>query len=162
MIAIASPCREKGSRAEARTSEIIRCLKMNPTFILMMDDDQTMPIRGLSAMIGSGADISVIDAPSKGQDDSNVRYHPDGTLAYATISCCLIKAKLFEKLEKPWFSSGYDFREDGVKDGKIVWNIQEKHKDDNRGEDIYFIRKVIDKGFAVAVVKGQKCRHYEL
>ena len=162
MIAIAAPCREKGARAKAREVEIQRCLKMKPTYIFMMDDDQVMPIRGLNAMIGSGADVSIIDAPSKGLNDSNVKYHPDGTLAYTGISCCLIKAQIFKVLPKPWFSSEYEFREDGIKDGKIVWNVQKKYKDNNINEDIYFIRKVIDFGFDVQIIKNLKCNHYQL
>lgn len=162
MISFATPRIEFGTRAEARTKEIERCLKMSPTHIFMIDSDQTMPTRGISALLATGADISVIDAPSKGAGDSNVRYHPDGSLAYATISCCLIKASVFDRITKPWFSSSYAFREEGFKDGKIVWNVQEKQTDDNRDEDVYFMRKCIDAGLKIKVVPELKCAHFEI
>lgn len=162
MIAIAQPRIEFGTRAEAREKEIKRCLKMNPTYILMMDSDQTMPIRGLNAMINTGADISCIDAPSKGRDDSNVRCHPNGDLYIATISCCLIKPYIFKFLEEPWFNSKVAVIEERVKDGKIIYRYEQKYQDDNVGEDAYFIRKAIEAGFRVEVVSNMKCKHFDL
>ena len=163
MLAIASPKRELGTRAEARERELERCLKMNPTYILMIDDDQTMPIRGLNAMLASGADVAVIDAPAKDlPSSSNIRYHPNGELYSATISCCAIKAEIFAKLEKPWFSSKFAIIEDRIVDGKIISHYEEKYQDDNIGEDIFFIRKVIEAGFSVKVMPNLKCNHFNL
>lgn len=170
MIALAIPRPELGTRAEARTKEVERCLKMGAEYIWMMDLDQTAPDNALAKFATSISpftmnnpwDILAIDAPSKGYEDSNVRYHPDGTLAYFTISCCLMKASIFDKIAKPWFSSAYDFREEGVKDGKIVWNVQEKAKDNNINEDVYFARKCIEAGLNVVVLPGLKCGHFDL
>lgn len=170
MIAICTPRRELGTRAEARTKEVERALKLGANYIFMMDDDQLMPDSGFASLMNELAynfqeniDIAVIDAPDKfGNADTNIRYNPDGTIAYATISCCMIKAEVFNKIEKPWFSSKYSFIEKGTIDGKIKWNIQEKYKDDNVGEDIYFMYKCIKAGLKIGVVDGLKCRHIQL
>lgn len=165
MIAITSPRKEFGTRAEARTKEIERALKLGAEYIFMIDSDQTIPDDGFQRlqMCLEDADIAVIDAPDKfGNAPSNIRYNPDGTIAYATISCCLMRADIFEKIEKPWFSSKYSFIEKGVVDGKIKWNIQEKYQDDNVGEDIYFMYKAMKAGLKVIVIPDLKCVHKEI
>lgn len=162
MIAIAMPCREKGTRAEARNKEIERCLKMNPTHILMIDDDQTIPNAGWTKLLGACTDIAVIDTPPKETDQQNVHYNPDGTIAYCTISCSMIKREVFEKLPRPWFDSKYDFQPSGTKNGKIIFHKLDKSTDNNVGEDIYFVRNAIEAGFDTNVVPDIKCKHFDL
>lgn len=165
MIAITCPRKEFGTRAEARTKEIERALKLGADYIFSMDSDQLIPDDGFEKLLEAiqDADIAVIDAPDKfGNTSTNIRYNSDGTLAYATISCCLIRASVFEKIEKPWFSSKFSFIEKGSVNGKIKWNIQHKYEDDNVGEDIYFIYRVLKAGLKVKVVEGLKCLHKEI
>ncbi len=166
MLSICIPRIELGTRAQARTKEVKRALAMKAEFIFMMDSDQVVPVAGMSklyeAVLG-GADIAVIDCPNKGVEDTNIRYHPDGTLAYASISCCMLRAGLFTDLPtRPWFSSEYAYVEEGVKDGKITWRVEKKYQDDNVGEDIWFIRHVIEAGMKVEVIPELKCSHFDL
>lgn len=163
-LVISTPRKELGDRATARTSEADRFLKLGADWLLTCDSDQSIPIEGLSYFLSSdkSADIYVIDAPNKGEDDSNVRYHPDGSLAYFTISCCFIKRDVFEKIERPWFSSKFAFIERQPKGGKIVWEIQEKMYDDNIGEDVFFARKCIEAGVRIMVVPNVKSKHIQL
>jgi hypothetical protein len=156
-IAIASPKRELGTRAEARTKEIERCLRMEPDRILMLDDDQTMPEEGLTRMCAIDADIVVIDTPPHDSDIPNVYYNDDGSIAWCTIACSLIRADVFSKIDKPWFASGYDF----VRDGKRIVRL-DKSKDNNVGEDIYFVRKCIDAGLTIEIVADIRCKHFKL
>lgn len=169
MIALAIPRPELGGRAEARTKEVERCLKLGADWMLMVDLDQCMPDGAFQFFSeefvknwGSiGPDIYCLDAPSKGHDDSNVRYHPNGELAYATISCCLIRMSIFERLPRPWFRSDLDYREVGIKDGLIQWEVVDKWQDDNIGEDIYFMRQCIEQGIKIKIVP-LKCYHGDL
>lgn len=165
-ISLAIPRKELGDRAEARELEAERFLKLDAEWLLTCDSDQTVPVEAFcyfmdwaEQKVSSRADIYVVDAPSKGLNDSNVRYHPDGSLAYFTISCCLIHRSVFERLEKPWFSTEYAFIEDGVRQGKITWNLQKKYQDDNINEDIYFSRKCLEAGIVVEVLPGIKSKH---
>lgn len=164
MLAIALPRTELGTRAEARTAEVKRCLLMHPAWIFMSDLDQTLPLEGLVEFYRyaeeGAADIIVVDAPSRGGTDSNIRCHPNGELAYATISCCLIKASLFSRISEPWFDSSVEYREVGIKDGLIQWEAFDKYQDDNRGEDVYFMRKCIEQGAKIEVIPALKCSHH--
>jgi len=156
---------ELGTRAEARNKEIERCLKMNPTYIFMIDTDQTVPNRGWTKLIGvcaSGADIAVIDTPPHDTDQENIHYNPDGTIAYCTVACSLVKSEVFKKLPKPWFDSSFDFQASGTNNGKIIFHQLDKSKDNNVGEDIYFVRKAIEAGLKIEIVKDLKCSHYKL
>lgn len=162
-IVLSVPRIELGTRVEARTKEVERFLKLDADWLLTCDSDQTVPIKALEFFLtNEEADIYIIDAPSKGLDDSNVFYHPDGTLAYFTISCCLINKRVFEKLEKPWFSSKFMFRERGKKNGKIVWEVQEKMYDDNINEDVFFSRKCLEAGIKVKIIPNVKSKHMEI
>jgi hypothetical protein len=162
MIAVCIPRKELGTRAEARNKEVERAIKMNATYILFLDSDQTMPNNALTQMIGECSDIAVVDTPPHNSNASNVKYNTDGTIAYCTIACSLIKTKVFKILPKPWFSSKFDFVVNGERDGKIVFDRLDKSFDNNRGEDIYMIRNAINAGFQVKVVKGTRCSHFNL
>lgn len=168
-IALAIPRVELGQRAEAREKEAERFLKLGAEWLFTCDSDQTIPVEAFAYFIdwaeqkvSPQADIYVIDAPSKGLDDSNVFYHPDGSLAHFTISCCLIHKSVFERLERPWFSSKWMYREAGKKDGRIIWDVQEKMYDDNINEDVYFSRKCLEAGIRVEVIPKIKSRHMEI
>lgn len=169
MIAIASPKRELGTRSEARTKEIERCLKMKPDFIFMLDDDQTFPIQTFKQLDYQiylsdieKVDMWLIDAPNKNTEDSNIKHHPDSSLAYFTISCCLMRASIFDRMSRPWFSSAYAWVEEGLENGKIKWRIDKKHSDDNIGEDVYFSRKCIEADLKIKVLPNLKCKHFDL
>lgn len=165
-IALAIPQSSLGSRAVARTKEIERCLKLEPDLIWMMDADQTMPSEALELVLNIAkakvADIYVVDAPTRhDESSSNIRYHPNGELAYFTISCCFICPQVFHKLSTPWFSSEYAWVEEQPKDGLITWRIDKKYSDDNVGEDIYFSRKCLSAGLTIKLLP-YKCRHVDL
>lgn len=168
-IVVSTPRIELGTRAEARTKEAERFIALQADWLLSCDSDQTIPVEALGSFlnIGTGrisnrADIYIIDAPNKGQDDTNVFYHPDGTLAYFTISCCLIHKSVFEQLEKPWFSSKHSFIERGTKNGKKLWEIHEKLYDDNINEDVYFSRKCLENSIRIEIIPNIKSKHMEL
>lgn len=156
------PCREKGTRAEARNKEVERVLKMKPSHVLMVDDDQTLPNAAWTKLLGQCVDIAIVDTPPRDSDQENIHYNPDGTLAYCTMACSLIKREVFEKLPRPWFDSKYDFQPAGTLNGKIIFHKLDKSKDNNVGEDIYFIRNAIEAGFKISIVPNLKCEHYDL
>lgn len=162
MIAIAQPCREKGTRSEARNKEVARCLKMQPDYILFLDDDQTMPDEALELLIGLDTDIAVMDTPPHDSDLDNVTFNPDGSIAYCTIACSLIKRNVFEVLPSPWFLSTYNFISTGNSEGKLLFQRLDKSVDDNVGEDIYFIRTAVDAGLGVKIISFPKCKHFKL
>ncbi len=166
-LAIAIPRIELGTRAEARTKELERCLALGADWVFMMDSDQTVPMAGLLLALEEyikrvDLDVIIFDAPNKGKTDSNIFYNSDGTLDHFTISCCLIKTKVLDALEKPWFRSDLAYVIRQPKDDKNVYEVEPKHTDDNIGEDIYFSKKLLDAGINVKIMEGFKSNHIEL
>lgn len=161
-LAIAIPRKELGGRAEARNKEIQRCLSLGADYILMMDTDQAMP---MDAVLGSDIDdhdIVVIDAPSKdGLSQTNVTYHPDGTLAFTGFGCAIFKSEIFRRLPKPWFDSSYSYTFE-IKGGKYVLTRQDKYKDDNVGEDTNFFFKCLENRININIITKSKCIHKDI
>jgi len=162
MIAIAIPRKEFGTRAEARTKEVERCLAMNPDYILFLDSDQTMPDKSIELMKLLDVDIAVIDTPPHDTDLQNFTRNPDGTISHTTIACSLIRPSVFDRIEKPWFSSRYNFIQGQPLHGKYSYQKIDKYQDDNVGEDIYFVRKCVEAGVSIEVIPGLKCNHFKL
>ncbi len=164
MIAFAAPAPEKGTRAEARNKEIKRCLKMHPDYIFMMDDDQTMPDEGLELMLSwtGKFDIVVIDTPPHDSTMENITTHPDGSIAWCTVACCLIRASVFEKLLHPWFDSRYDYVKEGVVGGRHIIKRLDKSTDNNVGEDVFFVRNALEAGLKIKFIGNIKCKHFKI
>ena len=163
-LAITIPRKELGRRAEARNKEIERALKLEADYILMVDEDEAMPFGAINKLFYwiSEYDAVVIDAPSSdGLAQSNITYHPDGTIAWTGFGCVLFKAEIFKKLPKPWFDdkSAYTFE---IKKGRYVFSKVEKYKADNIGEDVDFYFKLIENGFKIKILEGVKCKHIQL
>ena len=175
-VAFAQPRIELGTRAEARNSEITRCLKMNPKYIFMIDTDQTMPVEGFTALISRmmahDADIAVIDTPpakldpatgtTEGSDRQNIQYNPDGTIAYCSIACAMFRADIFHQLPQPWFDSSYDYQLVDSKGGKLVFDKLLKSNNNNVGEDIFFVRNALEAGLRFEYVTKVRCAHFKL
>lgn len=163
-LAFAIPSPSMGSRILARTSELERCLALNAKVILMLDSDQTFPSvfafpEGVDLILANEIDLYVFDAPNKDAQDTNVYYNPDGTLDYFTISCCLIRPDFLRGLPKPWFRSDLAYILDGVKEGKNIYRLHDKHTDDDRGEDVYFSKLCLANGARVTIDKVYKSKH---
>jgi hypothetical protein len=167
LLAIAIPRSELGKRSEARNKEIERCISLGADYILMIDNDQAMPIGGLSEILQDSweyaeTDIYIIDAPSKdGQSQTNVTYHPNGEMAWTGFGCAFFKSEVFKKIKKPWFDSSFSYTFE-IKKGKYVFTKQDKYKDDNVGEDVDFYFKCLEKGIKIKVLDGFKCIHKEI
>ncbi len=163
MICVCVPRLELGTRAEARTKEADRALSMDADYILFMDTDQTMPDDALERMKALNVDIAVIDTPPHDSDMVNATFSLDGNIEYCTIACSLIRADVFRRMDKPWFSSAYDFVPTNISImGRSHYKMLDKSKDNNVGEDIYFVRKAIEAGFSIDIITDERCNHYSL
>ena len=165
-LVVTIPRKELGTRAEARNKEIKRALKLGADYILMVDDDQAIPIDGLAdmrnAVVVDGYDMAIIDAPSKdGQLPTNVTYHPDGTIAWTGFGCVLFKAEIFQKLLDPWFDDSYTYTFE-IKKGKFVFTKVDKYKPDNVGEDSNFYFKLTEADYKIKIIEDIKCLHKEI
>jgi len=112
--------------------------KMSADYILMLDSDEEIDRLALLKLFSHRKDIVVADYPKRTKPYPAVNPKPlEGEsgdlvrLPWAATGCMLIKMSAFDKIEFPWFLSGYDE------------NNQEF------GEDQYFTKKAIQGGFEV-------------
>lgn len=136
------------------------------THYLMVDDDVVSPEGGLQAMLDTDADIAIIDYPThnmgKHGKNGNVAYdsHKPGKKAlWAGLGCTLVKASVFDDLEKPYFRSGGAFY-DQLRDGKKV--LYGARIQSAGGEDYEFYTDCRKNGHELAVVPGMVAGHAKI
>lgn len=76
-------------------------LKDKPDYLWLCEDDNLYPPGILKELLKANADIAVADYPVR-KSKHSVTY-VGGALQYAGLGCVLVKAEVFEKLEKPYF-----------------------------------------------------------
>ena len=141
------------------------------THLLFIEEDMIIPRGGIKRMLEEDGDIVAIDYPypnkKVGQDGkwyveavSVVCYH-EGKPQFTGLGCTLIKRRVFEKLEKPWFTISPSWDKIVVeKDGKkeLFWgkkDVPYKYG----GHDINFGLKANWAGFSIKVVPGLVAGH---
>lgn len=145
-------------------------LKTDATHFLLVDDDVIIPQGGLKEMIDSDADISFIDYPMHYEGD---RFGNMGTATYdnwlpgestegkpivwAGLGCALVKRKVFEKLEKPWFE-GLNKKLTRDDNGKLELEGTDIDLSTGGGEDVFFFLNARKAGMSIKQVPGS-CGH---
>lgn len=137
--------------------------KPHYTHLLFIDSDTIPPQSALKRMLHHDADIVTALTPIVesddgvnfyrkwnvvGMDDKHVQ--PGQGLVKAKAagsSCILIKRRVFEKLEKPWYRFLYTTSTAG--EPKVV------------SEDIHFTVKALDAGFSFIADTDLICKHYK-
>ena len=76
-------------------------------YIWFVEDDQKLPADILEQMLALDEDVVICDYPI-GRFGKCVKVYPNGTIR-AGLGCTLIKASVFEKLKRPYFSADYEF-----------------------------------------------------
>lgn len=155
---------------DSRNSLVEAGLEIPATHYLLIDDDVVMPEGGLKAMLELDTDIAVVDYPMHYTGD---KWGEMGTatfddwlpgestegkpLAWGGLGCTLVRREVFEKLERPWFSTMQKtFTRDDT--GHMTLNEGETALGGG-GEDVYFMLKAKDAGFKVELVRGVTAGH---
>jgi len=134
------------------------------THIYFLDSDVVPPPDALTHLLRLGADVAVGLTPIVADDRLvwNIQYKegdawtglseqiPDEPFdIYSSgAGCMLVRREVLVKIGYPWFRTEYQeiFKNEG-KGIKI-------------GEDVYFIKKAIEKGFRVIAHPKVKCKHF--
>ena len=117
-------------------------------------EDDTVPIDGaLDKLIHSEGDISAIDYGVNGWG-CIARDKIDGEIKWCGLGCTLVKRRVFEALEKPYFRDDMQLRLNDMK-----WIPAPKNR--YGGQDIWFCCKAREKGFKISQVQGE-CKHLKL
>lgn len=82
-------------------------LKDHHDYLLLAEDDNQYPPGILKELLEADADVAVADYPVRKSHHSVTYMH--GDLQYAGLGCVLVKAEVFEKLEKPYFRTDTEY-----------------------------------------------------
>jgi len=134
------------------------------THTLFLDSDIAPPPNALALLLQLGADVAVglcpIYADKKAvwnvQVDKNASWIPmteqlpekPFEVSSAGAGCLLVRREVLVDVEYPWFKTEY--QEVFKNQGKGI----------KQGEDVYFIKKVLGKGYKVIAHPDVKCHHF--
>ena len=145
---------------KARNELVRMALKDNCDYILFIDSDTIIPSGALDTLLAMDVDIASGLYFSKGKPYLPVARMKEGDkhcfledfefnqimeVQGVGMGCCLIKTKIFEGMEFPYFK--LEWRE---KDG-IKYQI---------AEDLYFCDEAVEKGHKIFLNTGVVCEHF--
>lgn len=129
----------------------------NPTHILYLEEDTVLPPGALEQLLVCDAAVACIDYGVAGW--GCVTTNPSGDILWCGLGCTLVKAKVFEGLEFPYFRVDKTLR---LNDWQWLDLPAEYIKDKNYGSlDIWFFTQVRKAGFKICQVSGE-CEHLQL
>ena len=130
---------------EAHNWLVQEALKSKAEFFLFLEEDMVPSIQGISELVKQDTDIAFIDYGVNGYSCS--ARDKSGKILWAGLGCTLVKRKVFEKLDKPWFRTDKVLRLNDMK-----WLDQEAKYG---GQDIWFYTQAREAGFKIVQVPGE-------
>lgn len=121
-----------------------KALESGADFLLFIEEDVVPEIQGAVDLVNRDADIAFIDYGVNGWSCSAKRGYE---ILWCGLGCTLIKRRVFEKLDKPYFRTDRVLR---LNDWK--WLDQEAKYGSH---DIWFFCKAREAGFKIVQVKGE-------
>lgn len=138
---------------DAQNTLVDRALEGYPyTHLFFVEEDTVPPDECLDKLLATGADIACIDY-SVNEYSCVAREAKTQDILWCGLGCTLVKRRVFEQLEKPYFRSDKSFR---LNDWTWI-DVPMKYG----GQDIYFCLKAREKGFKITQVPGE-CLHLKL
>lgn len=133
---------------EAQNWLVEEALKTEADFFLFIEEDVVPSLQQIVEMVNRNTDIAFVDYGVNGWSCSTK--DEKGEILWVGLGCTLVKRKVFEKLEPPWFRTDKVLR---LNDWK--WLDQEAKYG---GHDIWFFTKAKEAGFRIEQVGGE-CEH---
>lgn len=126
-------------------------------YVLYNEEDVVPPPGALEQLLVCNADIACIDYGVAGW--GCVTSNPSGTILWCGLGCTLVKRKIFEGLEFPYFRVDKQLR---LNDWKWLDLPGDYIKNKNYGSlDIWFCTQARKAGFTIKQVEGE-CEHLQL
>jgi len=148
---------------ESRNHLVKLAQERSADYILFIDDDIFMPMKGLQALLKQSKDFIAFPAFAKQMPlKSNIfpnfyftslpKIPKDKLMKVDWIGAgnILVNMSVFNKIDKPYFGSGTEI-EDQIKGTKFIYRTS---------EDEYFCRKLKKVGVEVYVLTNNVCEHY--
>lgn len=130
-----------------------RALEDGCTHLWFVEEDTVAPPNALERMLSAEGDIVAIDYGVNGWG-CITRDKINGEIMWCGLGCTLVKRKVFDVLERPYFRDDMQLR---LNDMQWI----EAPKNRYGGQDIWFCCKAREKGFKIVQVQGE-CRHLKL
>ena len=121
--------------------------------LLFIEEDTVIPSGGLKKMLNAEGDIIAIDYGVNGYS-CITRSKTDSDILWCGLGCTLVKRKVFDNLEKPYFRDDLQLR---LNDMKWVDAPKQRYG----GQDIWFCCQAREKGFKITQIQGE-CKHLKL
>jgi len=126
-------------------------LNKNVDVILYIEEDNVPTFQQVKEMIDRDVDISFVDYGVGGSSCS--AKDEKGEILWCGLGVTLIKRRVFEALDRPYFRTDISYR---LNDKKWI-DVPMKYG----GHDIYFFVKARGKGFKITQIEGE-ARHLKL
>ncbi len=130
-----------------------RALADGCSHIWFVEDDTVAPPDALGRMLHAEGDIVAIDYGVNGWS-CIARAKIDSEILWCGLGCTLVKRKVFEELERPYFRDDMQLR---LNDWKWIPAPKNRYG----GQDIWFCCKAREKGFKIQQIQGE-CKHLKL
>lgn len=154
-VIVAMNMQQKEPCSAARNGLVSKFLESDHTHLLFVDDDTVIPERTIVDLLSADADLASGITPFQHEDGENglvgnvhdgeswVRLWPDGVFpaVQCGTSCLLIRRKVFEEMEFPWFCYAQ------TEQGRMMT------------EDVWFARHAKDAGYRIKGVGSVRCGH---
>lgn len=137
---------------EAQNTLVDEALKVNPDYLLFIEEDTVPPMGFLEDLLDAKADIAFIDYGVNGWSCS-ARDKLTNEILWCGLGCTLVKREVFDKLEKPYFRTDKSLR---LNDWKWIDNPMKYG-----GQDIWFFTHAREAGYTLTQVEGE-CQHLQL
>ena len=136
----------------------------SPDFIWIVEEDVVVPQGGFAALLEADSDIAALDYPLKRQAGvSSSKHDKSGNIIWLSTGCMLIRRRVFDSLEPPWFRSGYttgSVHEGSSCKAKRLVLLETDFP--YGGQDVYFSWMAREAGFKLVAVDKVVAGHLNL
>lgn len=120
-----------------------------------IEDDTVPPDESLNKLLESNHDIVAIDYGQMGGKSTITRSSIDNRILFTGFGCTMIKRKVFEGMEKPWFRS-----DKALSLPSLTWGDVDPLTSYGL-HDVNFGFKARELGFTIEQIEGE-CKHLKL
>ena len=120
-------------------------LKTDAEFFLFIEEDNVPTLKQVRDMVNRNVDICFVDYGVNGWSCS--AQNKKGEILWCGLGVTMVKRRVLEKMEKPWFRTDKSYR---LNDNKWI-DVPMKYG----GHDIYFFVKAREVGFKITRIEGE-------